>query len=549
MSVTRRLFLQKTGAAALITTAAAAMPRPLLAQLGREPEPVPPVEDPRLRALTARALESARSAGARYADVRLTHTRTREFWARFVHDEEALTVGVRALVDGYWGFASSPVWSPDEMARLGREAVHHAKVSAVGKPRSVELAPAPVVENGHWTMPVELDPFALSPFEIEDFLRGLEVYTNRITSGGVGVGIRVNQATGVVQEKAFASTDGSYYTQRTYHTGGVFVAGVRLMEKEIDSSFSLDCLSFAGLGWELYAAERIPQVRDQPLREVIRQRVEEVRETMLMPVKPVEVGRYDTVLDAWSMAQLVDHTLGRATELDRALGYEANAGGTSYLNDPFAMLGTYEAGAPLLTVTGNRSDPGGVANVQWDDEGVRPDTFPLVQDGVLTDFQTTRESAGWLEELYAKTGRPFHSHGCANAPTAVYAPLQHPPNLVLAPGREERDFDALVSGMSEGIAIKRVRLDMDYQNSSGLGTGEVYEVKRGKRVARIASAGFLFRATELWKGLLDLGGAASVLRYGVPGSKGEPAQHCLHSVSAPPAVMKQLTLIDPLRKA
>jgi TldD protein len=398
-------------------------------------------------------------------------------------------------------------------------------------------------------MPVELDPFALSPFEIEDFLRGLEVYTNRITSGGVGVGIRVNQATGVVQEKAFASTDGSYYTQRTYHTGGVFVAGVRLMEKEIDSSFSLDCLSFAGLGWELYAAERIPQVRDQPLREVIRQRVEETRETMLMPVKPVEVGRYDTVLDAWSMAQLVDHTLGRATELDRALGYEANAGGTSYLNDPFAMLGTYEAGAPALTVTGNRSDPGGVANVQWDDEGVRPDTFPLVQDGVLTDFQTTRESAGWLEELYAKTGRPFHSHGCANAPTAVYAPLQHPPNLVLAPGREERDFDALVSGMSEGIAIKRVRLDMDYQNSSGLGTGEVYEVKRGKRVARIASAGFLFRATELWKGLLDLGGAASVLRYGVPGSKGEPAQHCLHSVSAPPAVMKQLTLIDPLRKA
>ncbi|HEY9427406.1 MAG TPA: TldD/PmbA family protein [Gemmatimonadaceae bacterium] len=549
MSVTRRVFLQRTGAAAVITAAAAAVPRPLLAQLGREPEPVPPVEDPRLRALTARALESARSAGARYADVRLTHTRTREFWARFVHDEEALTVGVRALVDGYWGFASSPVWSPDEMARLGREAVHHAKVSAVGRPRTVELAPAPVVEDGHWTMPVELDPFALSPFEMEDFLRGLEIYAGRITSGGVRVGIQLNNATGVVQEKVFASTDGSYYTQRTYHTGGVFAGRVRLVESGIDSPFSLDCLSFAGLGWELYAAERVPQVRDQPLREVIRQRVEETRETMLMPVKPVEVGRYDAVLDAWSMAQLIDHTLGRATELDRALGYEANAGGTSYLNDPFAMLGTYEAGAPLLTVTGNRSDPGAVATVQWDDEGVRPDAFPLVKDGVLTDFQTTRESAGWLEELYAKTGRPFRSHGCANAPAAVDAPLQHTPNLVLASGREALDFDALVAGMSEGIAVKRVGLDMDFQNSSGLGTGEVYEIKRGKRVARIASAGFLFRATELWKGLLDLGGAASVLRYGVSGSKGEPAQHCLHSVSAPPAAMKQLTLIDPLRKA
>lgn len=549
MSVTRRLFLQKTGAAAAFAAAAAAVPRPLLAQLGRTPEPVPPVEDPRLEALAARALESARSAGARYADVRLTHTCTRRFWPSFVHDEEALTVGVRALVDGYWGFASGPVWSPDEMARLGREAVHHAKVSAVGKPRTVELAPVPVVERGHWTMPVELDPFALSPFEIEDFLRGIDIYTGRITNGGVRVGVQVNQATGVVQEKAFASTDGSYYTQRTYHTGGAFAAAVRLMDRGIESSFSLDCLSYAGLGWELYAADRVPQVRDQPLRDVIRQRVEETRELMLMPVKPVEVGRYDTVFDAGSMVQLLDQTLGRATELDRALGYEANAGGTSYLNDPLGMLGTYEAGAPLLTVTGNRSDPGAVASVQWDDEGVRPDDFPLVKDGILTDFQTTRESAGWLADYYARSGRPLRSHGCANAPAAVDAPLQHTPNLVLAPGRETLDFDALVAGMGEGIAVKRVGLDMDYQNSSGLGTGEVFEVKRGKRVARIASAGFLFRATELWKGLLTLGGPASVRRYGVSVPKGEPAQRCLHSVSAPPAVVKQLTVIDPLRKA
>src|SRR5690606_18852292 len=150
------------------------------------------------------------------------------------------------------------------------------------------------------------------------------------------------------------------------------------------------------------------------------------------------------VLDAPSMVALLDRTLGRATELDRALGYEANAGGTSYLNDPFGMLGSYEAGAPLLTVTGNRSEPGGLATVQWDDEGVRPDTFPLVENGVLTDFQTTRESAGWLEDYYARTGRPFRSHGCANAPAAVDPPLQHTPNLVLTPGREELDFDDLV---------------------------------------------------------------------------------------------------------
>lgn len=548
MSVTRRSFLKASATAAAVL----AVPRPLLVQLGRTPEPVPPIEDPRLKALTARALESARAAGAHYADVRLTHTRTRMFWPLFTHDEEALTVGVRALVDGYWGFASGPVWSPDEMARLGREAMHHAKVGAVGKPRTVELAPAPAVQDGHWTMPVELDPFTLSPLEIEDYLQSLQIYAKNLMAG-----VRVNNATCVMQATAFASTAGSYCSQRTYHTGGVFVAEARLMEadkvprlSDKTAMFSLDCLSFAGLGWELYTAERIPKVRDEPLREVIRRRIEETQEMLRLPIKPVEVGRYDTVFDPLSTALLLDRTLGRATELDRALGYEANAGGTSYLNDPFGMLGKYEAGAPNLTVTGNRSEPGAVATVQWDDEGVVPDTFPLVKDGILTDFQTTRESAGWLRDYYHKTGMPFRSHGCANAPAAVDAPLQHNPNLVLTPGREALDFDALVAGMDEGLAIKRVGLDMDFQNSSGLGTGdEIYEVKKGKRVARLASAGFLFRATELWKGILTLGGPEAVRRYGMRSAKGEPTQRCYHSVSAPPAVVKQLTVIDPLRKA
>ncbi|MBX6333525.1 MAG: hypothetical protein IRY91_16885, partial [Gemmatimonadaceae bacterium] len=79
--------------------------------------------------------------------------------------------------------------------------------------------------------------------------------------------------------------------------------------------------------------------------------------------------------------------------------------------------------------------------------------------------------------------------------------------------------------------------------------GAIYEVKRGKRVARIASAGFLFRATELWKNLLAIGGEQSVRRYGMSAAKGEPAQRCYHSVSAPAAVVKELTLIDPMRKA
>jgi TldD protein len=531
MTVSRRDFL-KTGA---IVASVMALPRPLLVSFGGAPQPIPPIDDPRLKALALRAVEAATGAGAAYADVRLTHTRSSGFGPDYTSDVESMVVGVRALVQGYWGFASGPVWSPDEMARLGREAVHQAKTNALGKTRVVDLAPRPVVADGHWVMPVKADAFDVSPFEVFDHLLGLQIYAYRTQ----GLTVVRNKCGFTVQDKAFAASDGSYCTQRLYLGWGDFT--IKLEKKGRETTGSVDLLTPAGVGWEIY--------RDQPIREAIRKLIAELDEDLSLPVKPVNVGRYDMVFDPLSMAALLDTTLGRATELDRALGYEANAGGTSYLNAPLDMLDTYHTGAPLLTVTGNRSEPGAVATVQWDDEGVVPDDVTLVKDGVLTDFQTTREGAGWLKDYYAKSGKPFRSHGCANADSAINTPMQHTPNLVLAPGREAHDFEGLVAGLTTGVALKEAAVDIDFQALNGMARGKFYEVKKGKRVARIANAGILFRAPELWKALTALGGGASARRYGLSASKGEPEQGTYHSVTVVPAAFKQVTLIDPLRKA
>jgi TldD protein len=544
MLITRRSLLHsglKVGATA---AALASLPRPLLAQLGSTLEPLPPIDDPRLKELTARALEAARSAGAEYADERLTHERVRSLaTGSDIEDSESMLVGVRALVNGYWGFASSPVWSPDEMARLARESVNQAKTNALGKKRTVDLVPAPEIADGHWEMPVAIDPYAISPFAITDFLQAMLLHGERTR----GVQVLRSACGAVDQEKAFASTAGSYCTQRTLRTNGDYQF-VLTLEHGQRGGANLECLTPAGLGWELFVAEKIPRVRDHTIYEEIDRAIEELREDLLMPVKPVEVGRYEAAFDPLTVASIVDETIGRATELDRALGYEANAGGTSYLNDPLGMLGSYQAGAPSFSVNADRSEAGAVATVKWDDEGVEPEAFPLVKDGVLTDFQTTRESARWLEAAYTKHGRPVKSHGCAGSESAVFAPLQHSPNLSLAAGREAKDFDAIVAGMTKGIAVKSGSALLDFQHSSGLGLGRLYDVKQGKRVARL-SGGFLFRATELWKSLQALGGDASLRRYGMVATKGEPEQQFYHSVTTPAALVKDLTIIDPLRKA
>lgn len=531
MSISRRDFV-KVGAAA---ASFAALPRGLRAATNPTRPRLITVADPDRRALVLRALDAAKSSGASYADVRLTHNWVREVFPRDFGDSESMEVGVRALVQGYWGFASGPVWSPDEMARLGREAVHQAKTNALGKTRTVNLVPAPPVPNGSWVMPVEIDPFEISPLEIVDYLRALSIYTVNVKQGATA---QITTSF-VKQEKAFASTEGSFCAQRLYRASGE--VKLEFEKSGRRDKMDVDLLTVAGLGWELF--------KGQPIREAIRQVIDRMEADMKLPVKPVDVGRFDTLIDAEGVSELLDTTLGRATELDRALGYEANASGTSYINAPFDMIGSYQAGSPNLTLMGERSSSGGAATVKWDDEGVAPDEFTIVKDGVLSDFQTTRESAGWLEPYYSRIHHPVRSHGCANADSAIDAPLQHSPNLVMRPGREALDFNGLVAGMSDGIAITDLSATLDFQNLNGLASGRVYEVKKGKIVSMIGGGGVLFRAPELWKGLHALGGAASSRRFGSYTRKGEPVQATCHSVTAVPAVFKQLTLIDPQRKA
>jgi TldD protein len=538
----RRTFL-KTAAAATVATALPPRAVRFAARrtLGRVPPGEGPlIDDPALEAIAHRAVDAAVQAGASYADVRLTRTRA---WRvdttdpLSLWDSELLHLGARALVDGYWGFAATPAWTVDAAARVGREAVAQAKANALGKQRVVSLGTIPVVDHGRWTMPVRVDPFALPVAELGDRLGGIEHAIARVPQVA-GLQARYEF---LAQDKAFASSAGSYLTQRRYLTGADWQLTVRLSTGAVSEPYTVARLAPAGRGLE--------HIVDAPLEDDARAIVEEAERDARLPAKPVEVGRYATAFDAATMIALLDQTLGPATELDRALGYEANAGGTSYITDPLAMVGSYQAAAPAVTVMADRSAPGGCATTKWDDEGVEPDAFPIVKDGTLVDFQTTRESAAWLAGYYATRGAPTQSHGCAVAATAEDPVLAQTPNLSLAPGAGDASFDDLVREVRDGIAVRRAALMMDFRASSGMGLGTMYQIKGGKPVARIGGAAFLFRSTELWKSVIALGGAASAEARGRLQAKGEPVQRSYHTVRAVPAIVKDLTVVDWTRRA
>lgn len=558
----RRAFLGSCTSVAVAATVPATVPpwglqKSTIILSGDPRDWIPPtgaatLRDARVKALALRAIDAAREAGARYADVRLTNFCRRSpgeanSSSGLPNDTITLGLSVRALVDGYWGWVATPMLSVEEGVRAARTAVAFAQRAARnGRPRTVDLGIIPSVHDGDWRTPTKIDPFSVPLAEIQDAIVELQ---EELTEAG-RVRSRPGEQNNVIlqlgfsqEERLFASTEGSLLTQTVVILHPLLY---RWIYRNVSTTIPYFNQSVQA-GWEWFV--------DRSIVELARPTMDEI-DAMLarppLPIKSFEIGRYDIVFSAGAMAALLTETFGPATQLDRALGHEANASGTSYLGpDPLMLLDTPVA-SPLVTVMGERSTPTAVATVKWDAEGVAPEAFPLVKDGQLVDYQTTREQAAWLASYYQKHGRPIRSHGCATAPDALNATMQHTPNVVLQPGVGDQDFDELISGLDHGLVVRGLDPQMDFQCSTGhADLGGLMEVRHGKPIARLSgNAQLLFRSTELWKNVEALGGAKS-LHWAISAEsrKGEPSQAVEFSVAAVPARVKQLALINPKKKA
>jgi TldD protein len=267
-------------------------------------------------------------------------------------------------------------------------------------------------------------------------------------------------------------------------------------------------------------------------------------------VRGADIGKFEIVLDGYAMASFIAQALGVASEMDRVRGFEANRGGTSYLAtpaDPLAPLGAKPWAPPFLDIRGTRSMPRGVATVRWDDEGVAPDEFDVIRDGVLVDYPTTRQQVELMRDLYARRGQPLRSHGCSASGTAMDFPLVTPPNLVMSPNRTTTTFDDLVKSVTDGYAVTGGRWSMDQQELTGMWVDEnsmVYRVKRGKIVGPVAGMGLMIRSPDVWKNLVASGDATTQRTRGIRAVKGQPPMWYQYSVSAPAVKVSGLTVVD-----
>jgi TldD protein len=499
--------------------------------------------DPAANALLAVALEAARSAGASYADARVSLSRTQNVFTRErrvqgLVDNETFGIGIRVLVNGAWGFAGTSDLRTDSVARTARQAVAQAKATASPTRRPVTLAPAPGNQKGSWRSAIQVDPFTVP---VEDKV-ALLLAANEAALKNPQARFVTSSMFFLKDEKTYANTDGTLVEQTIFRAQpSMTVTAVSKDFRDFQTRQSTD-IQPMGRGYEHVTegklVENAPRWADEAVQK--------------LSAKSVEVGRYDLVLHPTHLWLTIHEAVAHPTELDRAMGYEANYAGTSFVFPPEKMLGSLQFGSPLMNIRGDRSQPGSLAACGWDDDGVVPESFDIVKNGVFVDYQTTREQALWLSDYYNKTGRPVRSHGCSYAQSWADVQFQRMPNVSLLPGTKDIGWDDLIGATDRGIAIiGDGSFSIDQQRFNAQFGGQLfYEIKGGKVVGMLKDVAYQIRTPDFWKAMDMIGGKKSYQLGGAFGDgKGQPAQSNSVSHGCVPTRHKQITVINTGRQA
>jgi TldD protein len=541
VSQSRREFLKRSSAAAaaglVLATTGDADAAERAARAVRPQSP----GDPAINELLMRALETAKSAGAEYADARVSLNRTQNINTRErrvggLSDNETFGVGVRVLVQGSWGFAATSELTQEGVVRVARQAAAQARANRTPGRKPVTLAPAPGHQRGAWRSDAKVDPFTVPVEEKVALLLAANAAAMRNPQARF-----VNSSMFFLkEEKSYANSEGALVAQTIFRSQPSMTV-TAVASGDFQSRQSND-IAPRGRGYE--------HVTDANLVENAPRWAEEA--VAKLGARPVDAGRYDLILHPSHLWLTIHESVAHPTELDRAMGYEANYAGTSFVFPPDKVLGSLKFGSPLMNIRGDRSQPGSLAACGWDDDGVKPEDFDIVKHGIFVDYQTTREQALWLDWYYKKTGKPTRSHGCSYAQSWADVQFQRMPNVSLLPGEQDLVWEDLIAATDRGIAIVGDgSFSIDQQRYNAQFGGQLYyEIRGGKITGMLKDVAYQMRTPEFWGALDLLGGPRSYFLGGAFGdAKGQPSQSNAVSHGCVPTRHRQINVINTGRQS
>ncbi len=447
-------------------------------------------------------------------------------------DSQVLGFSVRVIHGGAWGFAAAVRLTHEEAIRVAEQAVGVARVAAAMTRTPVELAPEPVHDDVTWVSAYEVNPLHVPT---SDKAALLVDWTNRLCDSA-----HVDHATSFLQQvqenKYYADLSGTRTTQQRVRLQPGFEASATDPGTGIFDSMA-SIAPPVGRGWEYVSGSGWDF--DAELAATPALLAEKLR------APSIKAGSYDLVIDPSNLWLTIHESIGHATELDRALGYEANYAGTSFAT--YDKLGTLQYGSPVMNVTGDRTVEHGLASIGWDDEGVQTQQWDIIRDGVLVGYQLDRPMGHMKPEL--NEGR---SNGCAYADSPGHIPIQRMANVSLQPDPKGPGTEGLISRVERGIYIvgdKSWSIDMQRFNFQFTGQ-RFYMIENGQLTHQVRDLAYQATTTDFWNSMEAVGGPDTYLLGGAFNcGKAQPGQVAAVSHGCPSALFRDVTILNTLEEA
>jgi len=468
-----------------------------------------------MRDLTNRALDTAARLGAAYADVRVVRRLEESIAIKTGRLEGVATgesegFGVRVLVGGAWGFASSHRLELDEADAIAATAVRIARASASTLRRPAVLDDRPPA-SGRYETPLVEDPFAI-PLEakIADLLAA-----DRAAVAVKGIAFTESMYAAQREWKTFAASDGSFTEQVITHVGSGVEANAVEGDEHQRRSYPDAGGGFQAAGYEY--------IRGLDLAAHTEAYAEEAVALLSAPQCPA--GWRTIILDPSQLYLQIHESCGHPTELDRVFGTEASYAGTSFLTTDKLTTG-FRYGSDLVTIVADATAPGGMGTFGWDDEGVAAQAVPLVKEGAFVGYLSSRETA---PRIGRRSGGAMRADGWNRIPLIRMTNI----NLLPVAGRSLAEIEAdtddglyLASNRSWSIDDRRLNFQF--------ATEVAYEIKGGKRGRLLKNPTYTGITYEFWRSCDAIADERDYVMLGTPNcGKGEPGQvgHVGHAVS------------------